>query len=165
MIWIATQLPTTGKQRNERDIALLRELTTEASENLQILNECRQLLQADLEMVGKGETITQPLRIVRIGAWDLVRMNPPLKLQRHGQLLLQLQRAAQDSSEINETIRSREYYRTFNRAVTNFGSQMKPYDQVLLRKSDDLLRLTVVLKQQLEALQPDPPINDFGMGP
>ena len=133
----------------EREAVVLAVLQQEVTTNLELATRNQKALTEELDLLRQDRTLVQPLAVLHVGAWDLVRVNIPRKIASNQRQLVKIARMAQAAEDANESIRSRETYRTFNGASSNFLSVMRAYDEHLQKETASLLALIADVQTEL----------------
>jgi hypothetical protein len=133
------------KDRREQargETILRTSLLEEIRDNQRIVEVNRQLLQQELAIVDENKQVVTPLTLLKTGIWDLLKVR--LSDDYEADLLNQIRDYASLADSINDTIRSREAYRTTSEAMSNFSRRLRIFDEVLL---DGHSRLGVLLPE------------------
>lgn len=105
---------------------------------MRIIATHKSLLQEEVKRLDEGQALVSPLIPLRSSLGDLVVFNLPQKLVEELEVLNKIRKVTRLTDQVNETIRSRENYRVNNRAISNYNSELKMYDEILLRQEEDL---------------------------
>lgn len=136
------------RDSSQRDEAVLAAVREELLSNIMLIKEHDSFLQHELSVITDKKTVIQPLTPLKIGSWDVLKINIPKKL-KSGDALVKVREASQRTDRVNEIIRSRENYRIQNEAMSNFHSRIKMYDEILLNQEQVLLKALEELKPLL----------------
>lgn len=128
MVWDNYKFKRESKKKDEIVLSAVKE---ELVSNLTKLQENRQLIEEELDLIDEKRRVLSPLNLLESGFWDLVKINLPQKLTE-GDVLLKIRKVALISERTNEQIRSRENYRIHNQAMTGYISTLRQYDKMIL---------------------------------
>ncbi|MFH1169169.1 MAG: hypothetical protein V1691_00605 [Chloroflexota bacterium] len=139
------------RETQSREQALLNIVQYELSENINILDNDKAILEQELQVLDEHKSVVPPLIPLQSGFWDLLKVNLsfPKKI-RNLDSSIKLMRIAQIIKWINEAIQSRQDYRIHSEAMSNYNSRMKIYDEILLQKSEELRKLLNELQVMLK---------------
>ncbi len=115
-----------------REETVLRALSEELRENKAVLERDVDVLRQELAVLAERRSVVQPLSVLKIGFWDIAKVNLPKALLA-GERLLKLRNVASLADGCNEQIRSRENCRMHNGAMSNFSERMRAYDEPLVQ--------------------------------
>ncbi|MBA7503854.1 hypothetical protein ES706_02475 [subsurface metagenome] len=128
MVWDNYKFKRESKKKEEIVLSAVKE---ELVSNLTKLQENRQLIEQELDLIGEEQRVLSPLNLLESGFWDLVKINLPQKLTE-GDVLLKIRKVALITDRTNEQIRSRENYRIHNQAMRGYISTLRQYDRMIL---------------------------------
>ncbi len=120
-----------GNERREREKAITNALNEELITNKKNVEFDLGALQQELAVLAENKCIVQPLSLMKIGFWELVKVNAPTKLLGNDELA-RLRDLVLLAEQVNDQIRSRENYRIHNGAMSNFSGRMRLYDERLV---------------------------------
>lgn len=142
IVWDNHKFRRESKKKEEIVLSAVKE---EILNNLDKLQNNRQLIEEELKLVEKSKMVVSPLDLLESGFWDLVKINLSQKLTK-GDVLLKIRKVALLIDRTNEQIRSREDYRTHNRAMTGYITTLHRYDNIILNS-------IATLEESLKELQ------------
>ncbi|MBE3088434.1 MAG: hypothetical protein IMZ71_04910 [Chloroflexi bacterium] len=125
------------RDTREKEDTILRALSEEMVENKTIVDRDANLLQQELAVLAEQKAVVRPLSVLKVGFWDIAKINLPKALLRNDRLL-KLRNVAALADDCNEQIRSRENYRINNGAMSNFSQRMRIYDEPLVQSLAEL---------------------------
>ena len=128
-----------NRDSGAKEKALLTALRHDFLSNIEILEQNRVLLAQDLTVVDDGKSVVLPLTELKGEMWDLVKHNLPKILTDDIETLVLVRDCSTHVDRMNATIRSRQDYRTHNKAMTSYSSEMRIYDTALLEQGVELL--------------------------
>jgi hypothetical protein len=137
LLTIGWEVYKSRRETQEREVNVLRALNEELNENKTISERNIEMLRQELTALKEHKTIVEPLRLLKIGFWDIAKVNLPKSLLK-GNQMLKLRDVAAIIDDCNEQIRSRENYRIHNGAMSNFEGRMRHYDEGLMESLSSL---------------------------
>lgn len=149
---IVTILWDRGKVRKERRARFSTVMTAvndDLAANKVSLAMNTELLEVELEALEQSKSINQPLEPMKTGFGDHVRIILPSEMLS-AYTLVGLRQLARRLGYVNESIRSRESYRMFNRAMSNYCVVLQGMDRFLL---GEMTELTPVVHDLAESVR------------
>jgi hypothetical protein len=125
------------RDTREKQGTILRALSEELRENKIIVERDVNLLQQELAVLAEQKVVVRPLSVLKVGFWDIAKVNLPKALLTNDRLL-KLRDVAALADDCNDQIRSRENYRIHNGAMSNFSQRMRIYDEPLAQSLAEL---------------------------
>jgi hypothetical protein len=116
------------RESAERDNAIMKAIGEELLSNKKSCERNLAFINAELSVLNERKSIVSPLTIMKTGFWDIAKINFP-KILFHGNRLANLRNIASLIEQANEEIRSRENYRIYNGAMSNYTNKMQSYDE------------------------------------
>jgi len=148
MIWDAYKYRRDTKNREETIISAGGE---EIEYNLETIKFNLDLLKHEIEIIGQKKVLAEPLMLLQTNFWDLIKIQIPQKLA-NVDALRKIRYIAQQTNQINETLKCREDYKINNQAMSNYHSRLKSYDELLLKFISNLEPSLNELKALIEEL-------------
>lgn len=145
MLWDNHKFKRESKKKDEMVLSAVKE---ELVSNLTKLQDNRQLIEEELDVIDKSKMLVSPLDLLESGFWDLVKINLPQELTK-GDVLLKIRKVALITDRTNEQIRSRENYRIHNQAMTGYISTLRLYDKMILSSIATLEKLLKELQSMV----------------
>jgi hypothetical protein len=133
-----------------RDNAVIEVLRQEVSENLELAKQNEDMLADDFDFLKKSQTLVPPLVLLKVGAWDLIRVSIPRKIASDQRELLRIERMEQDAEEINNLIRSRESFRIFDSSASTLFSVIAIYDKKLQEEIVPFSKVAAEVRAELK---------------
>ncbi len=143
----------TIKYRREvehRDNAIIEVMRQEVAENLELVKQDKNLLDQESDYFKTIRTLTPPLSLLKVGAWDLMRVSIPQKMIAEQSELFKIEHMTQAADEINDLIRSRESFRISNSAASNLIPDLKFYDAKLREDFESFAALASQVETELK---------------
>jgi len=137
------------REAGEQEKVVFSLLQEELSTNIAILETNQAILQKELDIIDQSRMTLETLVLLKTGFWDMAKIHPPKKLQKASDLFAKFRDTALSIEYVNESIRNRENYRLYNRALNTFNNTLKLYDQTLFKQQANLLITLRDLKAQL----------------
>lgn len=134
----------------QRDTAIIEALRQETSTNLETATRNQRILAQEIAVIDQGKALVEPLGLFQVGAWDLMRVNIPRRTAGNERRLLKIGRMAQTAQELNDLIRSRENFRTFNAISSSFVTVMRIYDEQLQHKMISFSAISEEVRGELD---------------
>ena len=134
ILWQGYTQREENKQTEKRIVAGLKE---ELANNLDRLKDNQELIKKELEALNEHEDLVSSLFCLQNEFWNLIKINLPKKLVEKD-IRVRLRDIIFLTEKINDDIRSRENYRINNRAMTNYESRLKIYDDVILKNIEKI---------------------------
>ena len=100
-----------NREKRDKDKVIKRLIIDVLTENLQIIAEIKEHLQAELQVIDQKLSNVTNMTILYEDIWDLIKFNIPSDLLKEDGLLKRLQSISGKIKRINESIHSRENYR------------------------------------------------------
>jgi hypothetical protein len=72
---------------DQRDAAVIGVLRQETSENLELTTKDQEIISDEFDSLKNSNTLIRPLVLLKVGAWDLIRVGIPKKLTDQNQIL------------------------------------------------------------------------------
>lgn len=128
------------RQQRQRDEAVSRAVSNDLEANLKSIDADLRTLNEELRLLPQGSFKVQPLTVMKVGFWEVAKINPPAELIISGRLgsLADLSERCQ---ALNELLQSRETYRLHNESMSNFHDRMAIYDQLAIGAMQDVRNL------------------------
>jgi hypothetical protein len=99
-------------------------------------------VRTELGFLDDGKTLVEPLSLMKVGFWEVARINPPQEFFKSGRLV-KLSDLITLTEQVNEQIRSRESYKPHNGAMDNCSIVIRIYDEMLRRSMSQMQELIV----------------------
>jgi len=138
------------QRTNKRRGRALKEIVqADLSTNLLRVRSNLGSLNHELSMLSQRMSLVEPLPLLRIGFWEILRLEPSSKFFRIEEKS-NLHELYDLTERINERLRAREQFKVNNGAMSNFESIMKIHD-------DGLIKELAKLKESLQSLESENP--------
>ena len=136
-----------GNERREREKAIMNAINEELITNKKNVEFDHGALLQELVVLAENKFNVQPLSLMKIGFWELAKVNMPTKLLGNDKLA-RLRNLVFLAEQVNDQIRSRENYRIHNETKSNFSGRMRLYDE-------RLVSILLALAQEILAYEKD----------
>jgi len=129
------------KEAKEREKTVEGFVGMELTENRRILLSNQRLLENELRSLDENKMLVLPLTLFRMGFWELLKGHLPFPGKyRSSSAVLDLLVVVELTTDINETMRSREVFRLHNQGTADFVAQIRIYDKRLIEDGQMLLK-------------------------
>ncbi len=144
MLWDIRKARSDRRQRERLLLAALRE---ELRTNMGIVRANHDLLRRENALARTNRSVLKPVSLLKDGMFDTLRMNMPQRLAADPPLLARLRDTERFTDQVNETIRSRETFRTTSMGLEHYYTTMQQYDRLLM----DQGRIVLAALEELES--------------
>jgi hypothetical protein len=146
MLW---DVQKTRQEKKRRERLMLAALREELRTNTGILRANHDLLRRENAMAKTNRSILKPVSLLKDSMFDVMRTNMPDRLAADGALLTKVRDTERFTDQVNETIRSRETFRTTNMGLEQYHATMQHYDRLLMDQGRILLAALEDLEPRL----------------
>ena len=143
MVWDSHKY---NRDIKRRDKTIIHAISHELEENRKLAVENIKTIDQELELLTNGKYLIQPLQLLKISFWDLLKVNLPNTYLKDSKLLVQIRDASTLSIHINEAIRCRQLFKTTGLALDGFDATVKKHDSLI---KSDFIRLNELLDNVL----------------
>lgn len=140
------------RDNKRKDFAVILAINEELLANIFNCESNKNAIIQELEALIGQKVLVSPISLLEDSAWDLIKINLPEPIVKDNSLLKKLRSLVQLIKHTNETIRSREIYRINNSAMTNFESRLRIYDNLILKRTEDLLDRLEILVEDVQGI-------------
>ncbi len=138
-----------------RDKAVMNAINEDLLFNKRSLRQNLSRLHDELSVLDQNMTSVQPLFTMKMGFWDLAKVNLRGTLLA-GDRLVRLRDLVFLAEQVNDEVRSRDNYRIHRSAASNYAAGMKAFDE-------SLVRILNLLDTEMAAYEDQPkPATDGG---
>ena len=145
------------RQRQRHDDAVLAAIREEIAANRRALENNQNLLDEELKLIPQGNRLVNPLDPLEAGFWDLVKLNPPRRLETEDWTLSHVREVARLTAQVNEMLRSRENFRVLSPSLTMttgigqaaWAQPLEGYDKLVKQFQGELLTAIDALESAL----------------
>jgi hypothetical protein len=134
----------------QRDDAVIEVLRQEVTENLELVRQNENMLADDVLFLEKSQTLVHPLALLKVGAWDLMRVSIPKRIVVDQSQLLKIEHMEQIADGINNLVRSRENFRISNPSASTLFPVISTYDKKLQEEIESFSKIAGEVKAELK---------------
>jgi hypothetical protein len=136
-----------------RDRSKVAAIRTELEMNLKVVEHNQRQVIEEIEKLTHRKRLLNPLEPLETSFWTLVKLNPPRAVVASRDLQENLQQVARLTFKVQDTIHSRETFRTANHEAPSFYVMLDGYDKLLQRFQGELIE---AVGDALSQLEPSP---------
>jgi len=136
MLWDLWKI---NREQNQKTDSVLLAVEHELQENIEIGKANKELLEAELPVLKKGNYLIIATLPFKKEIWGLLKLNLPNKLLKNEAMLRKLSSITMTISHLNEGMNSRQVYRDTSSNNTAFSDNMKGRNSMLISEIEELL--------------------------
>lgn len=126
------------RDKNDKDNNVISSVIEDISANIEILLNNRSLVQNELDVISKHQTLVVPLQVFRTGFWALIKIERPDAVIRTESVFSDLKAIYDGLDYVDECMKGRQLYRMTNMVLTSFYADVKRQDEILMHQFNDI---------------------------